>query len=48
MSVDFAKLGLINVPNLETKIKQQLNALNQTIYKLSLIEWTLFYQYEVD
>ncbi|WP_425378917.1 hypothetical protein [Spiroplasma endosymbiont of Polydrusus pterygomalis] len=43
MSVNFAKPGLINVPNLEAKIKQQLNALNQTTYKLSLIEGTLAY-----
>nr|CAK99043.1 hypothetical protein SPICI06_077 [Spiroplasma citri] len=42
------KKKLITPKNLPLKINQQLNMLNLTIYKLLLIEGTLFYQCEID
>ncbi len=48
MGINIKKRTLIKPNNLPLKINQQLNTLNLTIYKLLLIEGTLFYQYEID
>lgn len=48
MGINMKKRKLITPKNLPLKINQQLNMLNLTIYKLLLIEGTLFYQCEID